>query len=522
LAAFVAVAAVPARSQVAGGLPQPLDIVVGLGLPAVDRGVVADPSRAPDSVETAIRGSIRATSSVRERVGASGARYVPGLVIVKFKDGVSTEAGRSYVAATVRSGSLTARAPYANFDVVQIDPSEDAEVVAAAFARRPDVEYAQAVHRYHALLVPNDPLYARLQWNLRLIDLERAWDIQPQAGSAVTVAVLDTGMAYTSAVITATAFAYVDDRGVVYPALGRLTLPYSAATQLGGPDRFITPHDFIWNSNTPLDFDGHGTHVSGTIGQLTNDGVGTAGVAFNVKLMPVKVLAGTWDVIFGGAPETGGTDDVVARGIRYAADNGAKVLNMSLGSAGPPGSAPVIEDAVRYAVGRGAVVVLAAGNDFEDGNPPQVLADIASHVNGAISVGAVDPLKQHAFYSSSGSFVELAAPGGSNRGFGDDGFVWQQTFDFNFTDTFRLEPANYGAPRFDVVAYVGMIGTSMAVAHVSGVAAMLIQQGITDPAAVEAAIEKFAVDLGSNGRDQLFGFGLVDARNTLRGLGLAR
>ena len=78
-----------------------------------------------------------------------------------------------------------------------------------------------------------------------------------------------------------------------------------------------------------MDLDGHGTHVSGTIGQLTNNGVGVAGMAFNVRIMPVKVISETWDLIF-GAPNDG-TDDVVARGVRYAADNGAKVINMSLG-----------------------------------------------------------------------------------------------------------------------------------------------------------------------------------------------
>ena len=98
----------------------------------------------------------------------------------------------------------------------------------------------------------------------------------------------------------------------------------------------------------------------------------------------------------------------------------------------------------------------------------------------------------------------------------------QQSFDFTFTDTYLLPPSQYRAPRFDVLAYIGHIGSSMAVPHVSGVAAMLIQQGITSPAAVEAALEKFAVDLGESGRDNTYGFGLVDARSTLRGLGLAR
>ena len=248
-------------------------------------------------------------------------------------------------------------------------------------------------------------------------------------------------------------------------------------------------------------------------------------MAFNVKLMPVKVLASAWDVIFGFATDIGGTDDQVARGIRYAADNGAKVINMSLGGSGPPGSSPVIEDAMRYAVGKGVFIAVAAGNDYEDGNPPQVISEIASRVNGAVSVASVDPAKRHAWYSSSGTYIELAAPGGSERGFESlpsQGYVWQQTFNYLYTDTFLLPPARYTAPRFDVIVYVGYIGTSQATPHVAGVAAMLMQQGITNPAAIEAALERSATDLGDAGRDPLFGFGLIEARTALRGLGLSK
>ena len=95
-------------------------------------------------------------------------------------------------------------------------------------------------------------------------------------------------------------------------------------------------------------------------------------------------------------------------------------------------------------------------------------------------------------------------------------------FDFHFTDTFLLPPAQFVAPRFDVFGYVGYIGTSMAAPHVAGVAAMLMQQGVTDPAAIEEVLEKTAIDLGKPGRDDEFGFGLVDARAALRGLGLAK
>jgi serine protease len=484
--------------------------------PPIERGIYPVETRVPGSDEMIQRRSIRAASSPIDRAGASGARYLPGRVIVKFKDGTSATARVSALSAASRTASISPQPSYANFDLIRIDPNEDAEAVARAFAQRADVEYAQAAYRVYPTFRPNDTFYAQ-QWNLPLIDMERAWDIQPTAGSAITVAVLDTGIAFTSMTLRFHADAFVMD-GIQYPALGDLTLRFVPATQLASTGRFVAPHDFIWDDDLPVDLDGHGTHVSGTIGQLTNDGIGTAGVAFGVKLMPVKVVNGVWDDIF-GSPNFG-SDDVVARGIRYAVDHGAKLLNMSIGRPGEP--APVVEDALKYAVGKGAFVAIAGGNEFEEGNPTYVIAEIASRINGVVSVAAVDRAKAHAYYSNSGSWVELAAPGGSTRGFGTAGAVLQQTLDPDMVETFLLSPARFTAPRFDALAYVPYEGTSMATPHVTGVAAMLMQQGITDPAAVEAALERFATDLGDAGRDPVFGFGLIEARNTLRGLGLAR
>ena len=504
-----------------------LQVLQNVGLPAIDEGLIE---------------GVRRVAALEDQAGASSARYLAGRVIVKFRDEAAMLDRRAAVRAASGTGEIAARPSYADFDIVRIDPSEDAEEAVSVLRQRPEVQYAQVSHRVHALLVPNDPLYLPQQWNLPLINMEKAWDIQPQAGSAITVAVIDTGMAYQNATLTATLPAFRDRSGRLYPALGRVTIPYSAAQQLVSPtgtSRIVAPHDFVNETSTPFDFEGHGTHVSGTIGQLTNDSIGTAGVAYNVKLMPVKVLAGEWDLLFAGftnISNVGGSDDDVARGIRYAADNGAKILNLSLGSSGPPDCAtkpnqadcsPVLEAAMRYAVGKGSFIVVAGGNEFEDTvppygkNPTSVLAEIASRIPGVVAVASVDITRDHAFYSSTGSYIELAAPGGSSRTVPARGIV-QQTFDSNFTDTFLLSPALFRAPRFDVMGYFAYQGTSMAAPHVAGVAAMLMQQGITDPAVIEEILEKSAVDLGAPGRDNTFGFGLVDARAALRGLGLAK
>jgi serine protease len=496
-------------------------------LPAIDRGLVARLDRAPDSAEAKRRASIRALNGPAQRIGASGAAYVAGTLIVKFRDGISPAARVSALSSTRARAS--AQPSYANFEVVNVDAGEDAEAAAATLAARPDVEYAQPAYRVHAEYLPNDPYYSD-QWNLRDIDMERAWDIQPDAGSTITVAVVDTGVAYTNVKRTFHANEFRVDpdgnvdvagaAGTLYPSLGDLTLSFVAAPDLASSDRFVAPHDFIWNTDVPVDLSGHGTHVSGTIGQLTNNGLGTAGVAFNVKLMPVKVLDAEWDDIF-GSPNVG-TDATVALGIRYAADNSAKVINLSLGRTGIARSAPVVEDAIRYAVGKGAFIAIAGGNGYEDGNGTEVIAEIANRVAGAVSVAALDRNHARAYYSTTGSYIELAAPGGSFRGFSSDGGILQQTLDLDLVETYTSSPSRFIAPRFDAVAYYYFSGTSMATPHVSGLAAMLMQQGITSPAAVEAALEKSATDLGPSGRDSQFGFGEINARNTLRGLGLAR
>jgi serine protease len=480
------------------------------GLPAIDRGLRdQDPPRDP-----------RTSANIAHAQADSALPYVRGSMIVKFKDD-ATRTGIAAATAQV-AGEIADRSNYADFDIVDIPMNLDPEAAAAAMRARPDVLYAQPRYLNHAMARPNDTLYPR-QWNFPAIDMERAWDIQPGATSDIIVAVLDSGMAFRDITIRYNSrFSYrLTPGGPTYPALGIVNVPFAAAPELGpsGSPRFVAPRDFIWGDDLPLDLDGHGTHVAGTVGQLTNNNAGVAGMAYNVRLMPVKVIGGLWDEIFGSPFE--GTDDVVARGVRYAADNGAKVLNMSIGRE-DGGPATAVIDAIRYAISRGCFVIVASGNTGADGNAQNRLAQGASDINGMVAVGAVGRTLDLAFYSTTGPNVELAAPGGDQRQGGPTAGILQQTLDPDMVETYLRPVRQYGPPRADVFAYEFFQGTSMATPHVSGFAALLMQQGITNPAAIEAAMEQFATDRGAPGRDNSYGFGLINPRATLRGLGLSR
>jgi serine protease len=513
VAACLALRAVTGETQPDGLGGASLAMVIDGGLPGMDRGLrEQDFPREPDGRTT------RELAVMQRADGAAAqALYLPGSVIVKFRSGT----GQNGVASAMREvQALTIEQPsYADFDIMEIPAAADPEAVAAELRARSDVEFAQPRYLNYPMLRPNDTFYDR-QWNFPAIDMERAWDMQPAAGDQITVAVLDSGVAFRTATMRYNSrFAFrLTANGPIFPALGVVDVPFAVAPELGAA-KFVSPRDFIWDTDLPFDFDGHGTHVSGTIGQLTNNSVGVAGMAFNVRIMPVKVIQEVWDFVF-GSPNSG-TDDTVARGIRYAADNGAKIINMSIGRTGG-GAATAIDEAIRYAIGRGVFVAVAAGNSADEGNAASRTAESAPAIPGMVAVGAVGRNLERAYYSTTNTYVEIAAPGGDLRRNPTDGGILQQTIEQDLLKTYLRGPAQFGPPRADGFAYYFYQGTSMATPHVTGFAALLMQQGITSPAAIEAAMKQFARDLGAAGVDSEYGHGLIQPRTTLRGLGLAR
>ena len=203
-----------------------------------------------------------------------------------------------------------------------------------------------------------------------------------------------------------------------------------------------------------------------------------------------------------------------AAAIRYAVDRGAKVMNMSVGGAG---RSTAVLDALKYAVGKGVFVSLSGGNSYEAGNPVEYPSGFAPDLAGVMSVAAVGRSAKHAYYSEAGPQIEIAAPGGDARDGNSDGEVWQATIYPPDSD-----PSSVIFPRFDRYAEVPLQGTSMASPHVAGVAALVFSQGVTNSAAIEALLKGTAQDLGAPGRDDLYGFGLVQPRAALRGQGVAK
>jgi serine protease len=442
-----------------------------------------------------------------------GLSYIPGEVLVKFRDGVTpAQAVRAMTEVPGRIDNSSTRRIGDALLVKALD-EPDANRLAVTLQSQPEVVWAQPNYFRRLNWVPNDPGYAR-QWNFDLIKIPFAWDINNGASDKVVVAVVDTGIA--------TVTRSYDFQLWTGLRIETVAVPFRVNPDLGS-SRILAGRDFAFWTGPVIDMVGHGTHVAGTILQDTNNRVGLAGIAYRAVLLPLKACVGYWEIQFAlaarGVPgfvrpdEAGGCTDVaVAEAIRFAADNAAHVINLSLGGEDP---SLVILEALRYAIDRGLFVSIAAGNEFPKGNPVIYPAKYAEQLDGVVSVGAVAPSSVRAHYSSTGSYVEVAAPGGDAQEGGFEGVIYQSSLleqDF--------DPRRTVQPRFERYAEVPSQGTSMAAPHVSGVAALLYSQGITLPAGIERALKSFARDLGARGRDDEFGYGLVDAAAALRGRGV--
>ncbi|MEP0750804.1 S8 family peptidase [Trichocoleus sp. Lan] len=303
-------------------------------------------------------------------------------------------------------------------------------------------EYIEPNYVYKALEVPNDPEYSK-QWNLRSINVESAWD--ETKGAGMTVAVIDTGIS---------------------------RVPDLKDT------KFVQGYDFVNNRDQADDDNGHGTHVGGTVAQATNNGYGVAGIAYEASLMPLKVLSA----------EGGGTVADIAEAIKFAADNGADVINMSLGGGG---ESQVMQEAIDYAYNKGVVIVAAAGNSNENS------ASYPARYPHVIGVSAIDSAGEKAFYSSYGAGVDISAPGGAITEENPSGGILQETISYD--ENGKLIPT-----------FAAFQGTSMASPHVAGVAALVKASGVNEPEEVLGVLKKSARVISDDALNY-FGAGHLDA-----------
>ncbi len=431
----------------------------------------------------------KADPSSADRAGAAGVN--PTRLIVDFKDDISPQALAAEPYTEVPVSAYSAVDKLYRIDFAN---AEDAAAAAARLATDPEVESVDydslasippdemtdealasastmeaecAADAAKPSPFPNDTCF-RYQWHLRQIGLPDAWQLGQ--GKGAVVAVIDTGVS----------------------RVGDLA-----------ETKFVPGYNFIANNDNATDDHGHGTHVAGTIAQSTNNKLGVAGVAFQASIMPIKVLSARGSGSMAG----------IAQGIRWAADHGANVINMSLGG---PVAVGTIGSAVKYAREKGVTIVAAAGNDGRGS------VSYPARYPGVIAVAATQYDETTTFYSNWGPQIDIAAPGGNVRvdqnGDGKPDGVLQHT----------IVPGNTSQTD-----YLWFMGTSMASPHVAGVAALIVGAGVRKPDAVEEILLGTAHTpkprVGGDGQqltaariDDHYGAGVVDAAAALRKIQVGR
>src|SRR3990172_5126660 len=371
---------------------------------------------------------------------------------------------------------------------VTIPDGASLEAALADYRRSPLVAEANIGHIATALDAPNDTNY-QFQWHLHNTEggmwADVAWNLAPNRGANVTVAVIDSGVAF-------------EDYNT---SLNGDPQSFKIAPDLASTT-FVAPWDFNQNDAHPNDDNGHGTHVAGTIAQNTNNAYGVAGVAYNARIMPVKVLDYTGN----------GFDDDIVEGIYHAVVNGADVINMSIGFPGS-GGGPVpcseitgLNTALDYAHAQGVVRVAAAGNDGG------IVSCPAANPN-VIAVGATGYDGAYTWYSNNRTALDISAPGGdplvdlSGDGYVDG--VLQESFCYDASVLLLLNL--YGS-----FCNVFNAGTSMASPHVAGTAALILSDAPSlTPDDVRALIQSTAHDRGAPGWDANYGWGALDSAGAI-------
>jgi len=418
--------------------------------------------------------NLRSASNFKE---FSKEKFVQNEIIVKYDNSTITSASNSV--KEIQGLNIAKKINRGSGELVKfkIPAGKTVTEMIDYFSQKPGIKYAEPNYYVYSQSIPNDERYDEfdsnnnrsiIQWGSIAANLEAAWDEQKYSNS-VTVAVLDSG-------IIPDHEDFSDDRLV------------SGANLVGDSGGNTDPRNYTANTDirdrtTEADGGSHGTHVAGIIGALTNNTTGVAGVSWGINLMPVKVLDDT---------QSGTTFDV-AEGIYYAVDNDADVLNMSLGADLDSNNLPThLTEAVEFADSRDKILIGASGNNGSS----SVLYPAAYPE--VIAVGAVDINNQQASYSNYGSNLDVVAPGG----------------DFD-VDTGILSTWGYFENgTFYTNEYTEMEGTSMSAAYVSGAAALLLEAGVS-PENVRRRLTSTAVDLGAEGKDSEYGYGMIDIYGAL-------